>query len=208
VTSTTPGEYLVPDLVARFTARHPTVEARELVTDSAAVPTELLGRGWDVGFSGRRADDPRLTHEPVAQDEIVLAAAASHPLAGRSAVTVEALAGERLIQREEGSGTQRTFVEALAARGLRLPAYRSAVSLGSTHAVISAVEAGMGVGLVSLRALERHGATRARAVRVVGAPIVRSLYLVFETARKRAPHVEAFIEFVLEAGRGRLDDEA
>ncbi len=206
VASTTPGEFLVPDLVARFTALHPAVDPHEHVTDSASAVRELLAGGWDLGFSGRHIPHPRLTYEPIGQDEIVLAVPAGHTLAHRSAVHIDALVGERLILREEGSGTLQTFRETLAARGLRLPDRHGAVRLGTTQAVLSAVEAGLGIGLVSIRALEHHKAASGQRVRVVGVPIVRSLYLLLDTSRPHPPHVHAFVDFSIEQGRGRPPD--
>ncbi|MDP8961555.1 MAG: LysR family transcriptional regulator [Actinomycetota bacterium] len=207
VASSTPGEFVVPDLVVRFRARHPKVTIREWVTDSAAVPSQVLTGEWNVGFSGLAVDHPRLRCEAIAQDEIVLAVPATHPLAARSAVRLEALSGERLILRQEGSGTLRTFLEVVAARGLSLPAHHEVLRLTSSRAVLSAVEAGLGVGLLSARALQPHLSRRARAVRLVGLPVVRNLYLLVARERDHPPQVAAFVDFVLELGRGRLPED-
>lgn len=203
VASTTPGEYLVPQLAARFTSQHPQVNIEETITDSAGVTSRVLSRRWHIGFTGADPDTERLTAEPVGQDEIVLAIAPHHPLASRGALTTDVLAGQRLILREHGSGTLRSFEQALAERGLALPLERSPVlTLGSTHAVLAAVEADRGIGVVSAQALEHHQ-PRARALRIAGAPIMRSLYLVYEPTRRLPPHVQAFIEAALKTGRGR-----
>ncbi|MDQ4129850.1 MAG: LysR family transcriptional regulator [Actinomycetota bacterium] len=207
VASSTPGEFVVPDLVVRFRARHPKVTIREWVTDSSAVPAQVLSGESNVGFSGLAVDHPRLRCEAIAQDEIVLAVPATHPLASRSAVRLDALAGERLILRQEGSGTLHTFLQALAGRGLSLPAHHEALRLASSRAVLSAVEAGLGIGLLSARALHPHLTSRAQAVRLVGLPVVRSLYLLVAVEREPPPQVAAFVDFVLELGRGRLPDE-
>lgn len=201
VASTTPGEHLVPELVARFLDAHPGVSAEVSVADSAAVGEHILARTSDVGFSGRRTEDARLTHVPVARDEVVLAVPVDHPLAAHDAIPIEALEGQRLIQREEGSGTQRTFVETLAARGLALPLPAASVSLGSTHAVLSAVDAGLGIGLVSMRSLAHHQSDCVTAVRVEGVPVWRDLFMVYETRRSRPPHHEAFVGFAADGAR-------
>ncbi|MDQ3932759.1 MAG: LysR family transcriptional regulator [Actinomycetota bacterium] len=207
VASSTPGEFVVPDLVVRFRARHPKVTTREWVTDSAVVPSQVLTGEWHIGFSGLAVDHPRLRCEAIAQDEIVLAIPAAHPLAARSAVRLEALAGERLILRQEGSGTLRTFLEAVTARGLSLPPHHEVLRLTSSRAVLSAVEAGLGIGLLSARALHPPLSGRARAVRLVGLPIVRSLYLLVARQREQPPQVAAFVDFVVELGRGLPEEE-
>lgn len=192
VASTTPGDYVVPQLVARFNERYPSVSAEVIAADSAAVPITLLEHRADVGFAGRKNPDKRLTHVPVATDEIVLAVPTGHALADPDGVALSALAGERLIWREEGSGTQRTFCDAVAAAGDELPAGSSTLSVGSSQAVVSAVAAGLGIGVVSRRAVAAYQG-QVVAVRVAGMPVVRLLWLVYETQRRRPAHLAAFI---------------
>lgn len=196
IASTTPGEYLVPALASRFTEMNPEVSCQVAVADSAAVADELVEGRADVGFSGHRSGDGRLTEVAVARDEIVLAVPAGHRLARFRSVPAEALDGERLIQREEGSGTQSTFLEALAEHAVELPVRSPTVRLGSTQAVLSAVDAGMGIGLVTQWALDHHRPARVTPLRIAGVPVFRDLFVVHETARQRPAHVEAFLAFV------------
>ena len=200
--STIPGEHLAPGILARFGQLHPQVDVTLVVTDSAGVHEALLGGDAHVGFVGhheRRLAD-RFTSVAFADDEVVLAVPAGHPLASRTVVAMAALAGERLITRESGSGTQQTFLDALAHAGLALPQTAS-VSLGSSQAVISAVDAGLGIGIVSRRAIDDHRPGRVAAVRVRGVRVTRSLWLVYETRRPRTPAQAEFIAFATaEAG--------
>lgn len=202
VASTTPGDYLVPRLVATFNEHYPSVSAEMIASDSAAVPATLLEHRADVGFAGRKNPDRRLVHLPVATDEIVLAVPAGHRLAGAGAVALSELAGERLIWREQGSGTQRTFCDVVAAAGAELPEGSSTLSVGSSHAVVSTVAAGLGIGVVSARAVPVDGGVV--AVRVSGMPVLRRLWLVYESNRRRPAHVAAFVAHAansVEAGR-------
>lgn len=196
--STVPGEHLVPGLVRRFAQRHPGVTVDVTVTDSDEVAARLLAGSCDVGFTGHAAASPRLAHRPVATDEVVVAVPVDHRLAGREQVTIPELLEERLIQRERGSGTQQTFIEALRARGTRLTPPVAPITLGSTQAVLAAVAAGLGIGLVSRLALTHPGRDDLCAVRVQGAPMLRDLYLTYEHARRLPPQVRAFIASVIE----------
>ena len=208
VASTTPGEYLVPGTAAAFGDQYPLVRAVVQVTDSAAVPVELIERRWDVGFVGTPSDLDGLTQIPVARDEVILAVPGSHEFAAQAEIDVHRLEGERLIQREDGSGTRRTVVQALAARGLSLPADNSALTLGSTQAVLSAVDSGLGVGFVTLKALERHRSERVAAVRLQGGAMIRDLYFVYEIARPHSRQAQKFIDFVTDTARlndGRME---
>ncbi|MEX2619960.1 MAG: LysR family transcriptional regulator [Egibacteraceae bacterium] len=200
VASTTPGDYVVPHVVARFNERYPSVSAELIAADSAAVPGTLLEHRADIGFAGRKNPDRRLTYVAVASDEIVLAVPTGHPLAGTDGIALDALAGERLIWREDGSGTQRTFCDAVAAAGEELPAGSSTLSVGSSQAVVSAVAAGLGIGVVSVRAVAAHPG-QVVAVRVAGMPVVRRLWLVYETDRRRPAHLAAFIAYAADSAQ-------
>lgn len=204
IASTTPGDYLVPGLIGGFFERHPAVRVEVEIADSAAVPGAILDHRADVGFAGRANPDERLTHTPIASDEVVLAVPATHPLAGLEVVGLSALAGTRLIWREDGSGTQRTFMEALARAGLELPAGSSSVSLGSTHAVVSAVEAGLGIGVVSQRAVAGHAGGRVVGLRLEGVDVRRHLWMVTENGRRPPGPASAFIAFASDLVAGSL----
>ena len=192
ISSTTPGEYLVPELVAGFNRVHPLVTAEVFVTDSGAVLQEILDRRWDLGFVGRRVENRALTYRPLAWDEIVLAVPARHPLARTGVVNLEALAGQTFIEREDGSGTRLSVQDAIERVGRTLPSWRVAMVLGTTHAVVSAVDSGLGIGFVSARALERHSRDRVAAVRIAGVSLTRLLHVVRRRGEPPSPLVAAF----------------
>lgn len=181
--STTPAEFIVPHLVAAFTARHPNVRATVFSTDSEGVADELLDGHWELGFVGARLRTGRLHFDAVAEDEVVLAVPAEHRLAGRGEVRLDDLAGERFVEREGGSGTLMSVRRVLGERGLALPAYRVSMTLTTTQAVVSAVRAGYGIGFVSSLALADQPDGRVVAVRLAGVPLRRQLYLITERGR-------------------------
>lgn len=195
--STVPGEHLAPELVTRFTDQHPDARTRLSITDTAGVYRALLSRTTHVGFVGHRDAElsDRFTFVALAPDEIVLAVPAGHPFARLDRIAVADLAGQRLLTREMGSGTQRTFAEAIAGAGCALPATVTSVSLGSTQAVLSAVGAGLGIGVVSARVIGNH-APQVSPLRLAGVTVTRSLWVAYETARARTPLQAAFIAYV------------
>jgi DNA-binding transcriptional LysR family regulator len=199
--STTPAEFVVPRLVADFTARHPGARAVVFTTDSAGVAEELLDGRWDVGFVGARLARGRLRFDPVAGDEIVLAVPAHHPFARRREVALAALAGQPFVEREGGSGTLLSVRRALAARGLEWPVGRACLTVTTTRGVLAAVRAGHGIGFVSSLALAEEVDGRVVAVRLAGVPLVRQLCLVRERRRVLSPVASRFVDFVLREAR-------
>lgn len=201
VASTTPGEFIVPGLVAAFTQRFPDVHAEVMITDSTTVLQELRAGRWDIGFSGVMLRGEGLRYDAIAQDEIVLIAPVDHTLAGRGEVTLDDLAGQPFIEREDGSGTLISLQRAVASQGLRLPAYRRVMVLSSTDAIISAVERGYGMGWVSSLALAHRRPGSVATLRVRGLTLRRPLYLVRQTARPLPPVPAAFADWVRDTSR-------
>ena len=199
IASTTPGEYLVPELATNFSKRHPAVTTEVFVADTTVVIEEMLERRWAMGFVGRPTDHKRLACTAVATDEIVLAVPGNHAFASRKEVTLPDLKGVRIIEREGGSGTWMTVQDELERLGLRIPPYDSSMVLGSTQAIVSAVDAGLGVGFVTRRALERHDSSRVAEIRLAEASFTRNLYMVHERGRPLPRIVRSFRDHVLEA---------
>jgi DNA-binding transcriptional LysR family regulator len=134
--STIPGEYLLPALLAAFRARYRPLKVEMTISDTADVATKVLADEVDVGVIGSTVKRPGLRLERMVGDEIVLAVPPDHPFAGRERVSVEELRDQPLILREEGSGTQRSVEELLAAAGLSLPKENVALILGSTQSIL------------------------------------------------------------------------
>jgi DNA-binding transcriptional LysR family regulator len=195
--STIPGEYLLPALLARFRTAYPHVEARLTIADTSDVVAKLVSGETDVGFVGAAVDHPRLSLEPFDVDEVVVAVPADHPFAGRTTVSVAELAEQPLILRESGSGTRLSVEAALARQGLSLPAKATALVLGSTAAVIQAVEQGLGIGFVSSRSVvQRVAAGRLARLGVEGVNLRRPLYLACLDPVAGSRPVQAFLAFV------------
>jgi DNA-binding transcriptional LysR family regulator len=194
--STIPGEYLLPGLLAAFQDQYPQIEIQMTVSDTAEVATRLLDDEVDVGVIGSVVRRPGLRLERLVGDQIVLAVPPDHPFAARESVAVEELRGQPLIRREEGSGTRRSVEAALAAAGVSLPRDQAALILGSTQAILQAVEQGLGLGFVSARATEQARADHHLAcVTLAGVDLSRDLYLAYLPQRTGDPLVARFLDF-------------
>ncbi len=193
--STTPGEHLVPALLAEFGHHHARVRAQMHVMNSDSVEECVRTRHCDVGFLGRPPRGGTLHSIAVAEEEIVLAVPARHPLANRGQVEPQDLTDEVFVTREPGSGTEATVRSVLAAAGAALPPHRVALEVSTPQALLSAVAAGQGIGFVSGLALadaESHGIA---TVRLRDLPLLRRVVLVYHP-RRLAPAADAFVRFV------------
>lgn len=195
--STTPAEFLAPRLVADFTALYPKVRAIVFTGDSQSVVEEVFEGRRDLGLVGARINHKGLRFDSIGGDEVVLAVPNSHPFSRLSEVPIEALANQRFVEREDGSGTLLSVRRALARRGLSLPPHRVVMTLTTTQAIISSVRAGYGIGFVSSLGLADVGPDGPRPVRLAGGPLVRQLYLVRDERRSPPLVGRRFAEFIL-----------
>ena len=194
--STIPGEYLLPGLLAAFREQYPQTQVEVIIADTAEVARRVLADEAQVGFIGAVMDRPGLRLERLVADEVVLAVPPHHPFAERRQVAVEELHGQPLVMREEGSGTRRSVEGALAMAGRALSDKNIVLTLGSTQAVLQAVEQGLGLGFVSARAAARaHADGRLVCVRLDGVDLCRDLYLAYLPQRMADPMVAHFLAF-------------
>jgi len=194
--STTPGEFVLPQLLNDFKARYPQVEAKVTIADTRDVVEKVLARECDLGFIGAPVERPRLILIPLIKDEIVLAVYPDHSFARREAIRLEELQGQRLILREEGSGTRRSLERLLAERGEKLPENNVVLVLGSTHAIIEAIQARLGIGFVSAFAVSRlQAGGQLYTVPIAGLSLTRDLFVAYEEGQLSTRLRQEFLTF-------------
>jgi len=194
--STIPGEYILPTLLGPFKAEYPFVQIVLEVADSATVTRKIVSGEADIGCVGALPEDPQLESHPLCADRLLLITPPDHPLGGKKRVTSDDLAAAYFVLREEGSGTRRTMLAALAAMGLALADLNVVVELGSTNAVVNAVASGAGISLVSTWALDCVLQTRrVSAVRLPGEDFTRNFHYL---TRKKplSRQVKAFVDWL------------
>ncbi len=203
--STIPGHYILPAIMARFHSKFPGVEMRLQVGDTLWVVERVRGADVEIGFVGAKLELEGLSFEPFAQDELVLVVPAEHELAGKL-LDLEELRKVPLVSREQGSGTRKSWEEQLRRSGFPLEELKIVAELGSTEAVLRAVKAGMGAGVVSMWAVKDklEGGELQRAHLDMG-KIIRTFYLVRHISRPLSPSAQRFVELVMEeASAGKL----
>lgn len=195
--STIPGEYILPALIGRFKEKFPDIAITLLIGDSqGAIEWVAEGRA-EIGVVGARPPHRGVEFRELMPDDIVLIVSAAHPWQGRKQVTLLELRGEPLLLRERGSGTRAALESALREAGADVADFRVVGEMGSTQAIKQAVKAGVGVSLLSRRAVEEE--CRAGSVwclRVKDLKIARAFYLATHRERSRSPLAEAFRAFV------------
>ncbi|MCG8400202.1 MAG: LysR family transcriptional regulator [Firmicutes bacterium] len=195
---TIPGEYLLPACIGVFRDKYPGVKAKLRIAGSGEVVRWVLEREIDLGVAGNAAREDSLEHIPWLDDELVLIVPPGHRLSGKK-TDVTGLAGEKCVLREEGSGTRSSIEKILSGHGFALDNLDVEMELGSTRAVIGAVQAGLGIGFVSRwSAEEALGAGKLGEASLNGVDMKRTLFLVRYRSEINSHAAAAFFNFLRE----------
>lgn len=199
--STTVAQYLLPRILGAFMKQYPQVHISmisgntEHIVEAVAEGTVALGI---IEGPALRRD---LKTETMAPDELVLIVSPIHEWAHRkTAISINELTTVPLLMRERGSGSRRVVERALKTAGLPQRQLRIVMELDSTEAIISGVEAGLGVGFVSRWAVAkalRLGTVK--VIKVAGLRIVREFRFIWPSGGDLAGTVESFHRFALAA---------
>lgn len=103
--SLTIGECLLPSLLASWKQTHPGSPVRLVIRNTSDVIAAVAAFEADLGFIEGTQTHPNLVVRPWLTDEIIVVAAAGHPLAGRTA-SIAQLRDATWALRESGSGTR------------------------------------------------------------------------------------------------------
>lgn len=203
--STIPAHYILPAVMAGFHTKYPGVEMRLEVGDTQWVVERVKAADVEIGFVGAKLEQEGLSFEPFAQDELVLVVPPRHHLAGKL-VGLEELKELPLVSREQGSGTRKSWEEHLSRAGVPLEDLRVVAELGSTEAVLRAVKAGMGVGVVSMWAAKDEVMRgELQTVKLDLKNMSRTFFLVRHKSRPLSPSAQKFVESAMEgAPLGKL----
>ena len=196
--STIPGEYVLPALIGRFKEKYPDIVISLLIGDTQRVVEWVLEGRAELAVAGAQIDHRALDYRELMPDELVLVVSAAHPWHGKKTATLEEVRAEPLIVRERGSGSRHALEKALAEVGLDLSDFRVVGEMGSTQAIKQAVKAGVGISLISKRAVAeecQHGILH--CVKVKDLRFSRAFYLVTSSTRSRSPLAEAFRAFLI-----------
>ncbi|MFN2310181.1 MAG: LysR family transcriptional regulator [Gammaproteobacteria bacterium] len=154
--STTIAEYMLPVLLGDFRQKHPEVNVHLKVSNTEGIVSMVENNVIDLGVVEAPVLNKNLVVEMCRMDQLVAIVPKNHPLAGQKKVKIAELLDFPYISREEGSGTREVISDYLNACAIDINAMSICMELGSPEAVKGAVEAGMGVSIVSRATIHKE----------------------------------------------------
>lgn len=154
--SYTIAEYMLPALLGGFKTSHPEVGIRLRVSNTEAVVAMVEDNEVDLGVVEAPVPNRGLVVELCRVDELVAVTAPGHPLADKERVAVAELLEYPYIGREKGPGRCEVVQEYLEAAAAASRKVDTVMEFGGPEAVKGAVEAGMGVAVLSRTTIQKE----------------------------------------------------
>jgi molybdate transport repressor ModE-like protein len=193
--STTPGVYLLPDMLGCFQRDHPNVSIEVEIASTGEILERLLAGRIHLALVGDTAADERIQFEPLLSDEIVGIAKLGLLRTAKGKVKPEALSAQTLLVREARSSTRQVADRALRAAGVEP---KRVWELDSSEAIKRAAREGLGVAFLSHYAVaEEAQRNELECFRLAGHPrIERRLHVARLARRSPSPSERRFMATV------------
>ena len=196
VTVASTANHFAARLIGEFSKAHPGVTITLDVTNRERLLAQLENNEPDLVIMGEPPQGLDLTSERLMENPLVLVASPGHALAGRRRIPLAEVSREQFVVRESGSGTRNAIERFLQAHGLSLA---GTLEMSSNEAIKHAVEAGLGLGIVSRHTIELElAAGRLVVLDVEGFPILRHWHIVTRRGKRLSPIARAFRDFLRE----------
>ncbi len=149
--SYTYGEYVLPEKISAFLQTYPDIEPTIKIGNTQLIADLVANHQLDVGIVEGHFNEHDLNVQPFAKDKMVLIASPNHALIEQ--LDIKKLENEMWIVREEGSGTREAVEDVWKSLGIKP---QKKMIFSSTQSIKGAVEAGLGISLLSTAAIAKE----------------------------------------------------
>ncbi len=190
------AKYFMPKLIGQFCKKHPGIDVALQILNRDGVVQRMRDNLDDLYIMSQPPSDIPLEDEVFLENPLVMIAPQGHPLSKKRTVNLSKLDQERFIMREKGSGTRMAADKFFKKQRFK-PDIR--MELGSNEAIKEAVAAGLGLGVISIHALQgKQKASGVALLEVSGFPIVSQWHLVHSAKKQLSPIALGFKSHLLE----------
>ena len=186
--------YVLPEVFADFKRQYPKVSVSIQRAETTKTAESVIDQSVDFGIVSMPVKDARLAAVPIHQDELVLIAAARHPLAQLSNVRLEEVAKYPLVLPKLGR-TREAIDDVFQEAQLK---QHVSMELDSSELLKRFVAADVGVGFVARSNIsDEVRAGTLVALSFIDPPIRRDLALVYRKDKTLSRAARAFMEIAV-----------
>ena len=193
----TTAKHFLPRMLGNFYRRYPDIDIELEIGNRQKIVERLFDNQDDLYVMSYPPEHLDIVSYPFLDNEYVVLAPTAHWAVGRP-VTLEELAAEPFLLREDGSGSRHVVDEHLRESGILL---KVRLSLASNEAIRELVASGMGLTVLSRQALgvqpEQDGLA---CLDVAGFPLKRKWSVVHLRTKILSLPAKAFLDDLLRSG--------
>ncbi|MBJ2345382.1 LysR family transcriptional regulator [Pseudomonas sp. SAICEU22] len=190
--------YFLPDVIRQYHAKYPGIRVRVIDESSSAILTVVARGEADFGLTYIGTQDADVVFQPLLEESFVVALQVGHPLTERESLTWDDLTTVDYISLAQGSGNRFLIDQALANRDIRP---RSFCEVKHVPALVSLVEAGLGVGVVPKLAMPAEGHATLVTRPLTNPAISRTLGLISRRGRTLSPVAQLLFDLLMGIGK-------
>jgi DNA-binding transcriptional LysR family regulator len=174
--SHTVAVYLLPKLLPVLLREWPKLRIHIVGGSTTEILQALTSHRIGVALIEAPAHRPDLKIEAFGEDELALIVRPDHRWTKKPIIRAAELVQEPILLREVGSGMRQFVEEYLERNGVLRQQLRTCIDINSTEGIISAVEAGLGIGFAPCMAIEKAlKLGSVKAIHLDNGPIRRQL---------------------------------
>lgn len=195
----TTAKHFLPRMLGDFYRRYPDIDIELEIANRQAIVERLLGNQDDLYVMSYPPTNLDIVSHPFLDNEYVVLAPAAHWAVGKAS-TLQELASEPFLLREEGSGSRHVIDQHMRETGVQL---NVRLSLASNEAIRELVASGMGLTVLSRQALgDRPGHDGLAILDVAGFPLKRQWNVVHLRGKVLSLPAKAFLADLLRSAGG------
>jgi DNA-binding transcriptional LysR family regulator len=201
----TTAKYLIPNLLGEFCKTFPNIEPEFQIGNRAEIIQRLKQNMDDIYVFSNPPRELNITTDFLTKNPLVVIAKHDHALKAKKCIAWSELLNERLLMRENGSGTRYAIEAFFKERGIKM---QNPITIASNEAIKESVMAGLGIAIISRHALNHMAPGNIIELAVENFPIPNSWYWVSPKGKHISTAAMAFREHVTkvlasETKRGR-----
>ncbi|PWQ95925.1 LysR family transcriptional regulator [Leucothrix arctica] len=197
--STTIAEYMLPALLGDYNKENPDIRLRLRVSNTEGIVSMIENNVIDLGVVEGPVSNKNLLVEVCRYDDLVVVVPPSHPLLDQpdseEGISLASVFEHPFICREPGSGTREVITEYLLDSGLEKSLLKSCLELGSPESIKGAVEAGMGISILSSVSIAKELKLGILKAIPLNPPLQREFSFVRQRQKFKVKAMDELLEF-------------
>lgn len=194
--SLTIGEYLLPKVLGQYQKKHNNIKFSLSIGSTPIIISKLENNEIDIAFIEGITHHKKFKTEKISEDELILVIPNDHPWNKKAKIDITEIPSEKMIWRERGSGA-RDIIENILKEFNVLNKIKSRMEMGSTQAIKSAVEAGMGIAILpKLSVLKELNLGSLRELKISEVHMKRDYFIVRKPLRFPNKNLDDVINYI------------